>query len=385
LEPQNIRKNVYLRQQEAKIIQLPNLTPSSNEECTFLSGILDSYTTKRNKLQAVNLNPKCIKAAEVLQTCSFVSKKWQVTSKKAANWETLDEPEDTPIKAFSSESKASTLLRQLTPANINCSLEIKSISLAKLLNDIKLLMIGIESESFMCLPNDSLTFQMRSDITCGSMTNLNDTLSDFMEMGTCYKRLKTFTSKNICNQSFLFDGFIFKAFCDCIICFLNRYRDIIYSQEVETVLELLANAESMKKIVIHLTKFLRIHPQTVCSQVLPMGSDFLRMLHNEFTKIFNSDVKSFFVDLLKSCCEVYFINFQKWMFNGTLDDPHKELFIYFVDHYRPNTKYFFDKAYLIRKPSVPTFLQGCAENMLLCGKYTMLLKSHKPMVSFLYI
>lgn len=368
-----------MRHHDAKIIQLPELTPSRNEDCTFLSGILDSYTTKRNKLHATK--PKCVKTTDVFQTSTIENKKWRVTSKKAANWESLGEPEGTRVKVFSSESTASSLHRQLS--SLNSPLEIKSISFVRLLNDIKLLMIGIETETFVRLPDDSLTFQMLPDITCDGMTNLSDILSDFLEMGTCYKRLKTFTSKNPFNQSFLFDGFIFKTFCDCIIRFLNRYRDIIYSQEAETILELLANTESMRKLVIHLTKFLRIHPETISYQALPVGSDFLRMLYNEYTKIIdNNEVKCFYVDLLKSCCEAYFTNFQKWIFNGMLDDPHKELFIYFVDHYRPNTKYFFDKAYLIRKSSVPTFLQGCAENILLCGKYTMLLKSHKPMVSF---
>lgn len=64
-----------------------------------------------------------------------------------------------------------------------------------------------------------------------------------------------------------------------------------------------------------------------------------------------------------------------------LDDPRNELFICFVDHYRANTKYFFDKAYYVRKESVPGFLQGLEDQILQCGKYTMLLRAYNPSVS----
>lgn len=77
----------------------------------------------------------------------------------------------------------------------------------------------------------------------------------------------------------------------------------------------------------------------------------------------------------------YFSKFEKWLFNGYLDDPSNELFIEYIDHYRFNTKYFFDKAYLICNNIVPEFLRGYEEDILLCGKYTMLLKSFKPTVS----
>lgn len=94
------------------------------------------------------------------------------------------------------------------------------------------------------------------------------------------------------------------------------------------------------------------------------------------------DTSILFVYILKQCCHIYFKNIQKWIFQGLLEDPAKELFIHFVDHYRANTKYFFDKAYLICRQSVPGFLQNYEEDILLCGKYVMLLKMFKPTVSF---
>lgn len=64
-----------------------------------------------------------------------------------------------------------------------------------------------------------------------------------------------------------------------------------------------------------------------------------------------------------------------------MDDPSNELFIGYVEQYRKDTKHFYDKAYFIRKESVPDFFQGFEEEILQCGKYTMLLKAYKPNVS----
>lgn len=78
---------------------------------------------------------------------------------------------------------------------------------------------------------------------------------------------------------------------------------------------------------------------------------------------------------------ILFRHLENWIFNGVLDDVADELFICYVNHYRPNTKYFFDKAYFIRKDSVPGFIQGHEHTILQCGKYTMLLKALNPNVS----
>ena len=360
-----------------KLINLPSATSTPDDDCSLLSGILESYLDNKNKKKTsyplTSRNLKCIEPSKPTE----VSEK---SFKLVNTWENLDGC-DTPLKSFCSES-STQIYQQLKAATARTPLELKIVTFEKLLNDIKLLAIGIESESFKRSSNDSLTFHMPIDLSCDDISNVRELVGEFLETGTCFKRLKTFTSKNPFNQSFIFEGFIFKAFCDCIIKFLNHYRDIVNSQVVETLLEFSVNTRNVRNILIHLAKFLKIHPSSTCRSMLPTGSDFLGLLYNEYTTIFNHDVKFFFVKCLKSCCQIYFDNFYKWLFHGYVDDPHKELFIYFVNHYRPNTKYFFDKAYLIRKQSVPGFLQGYAETILLCGKYTMLLKSYNQVVRF---
>lgn len=378
--PSNFRlankKNFYLPLKTNQLINLPSATPTPDDDCSFLSGILDTYLgnkKKKKSYQPVSRNVKSIQPPKSPEPS-------EINFKPVNTWENLDSG-DTPIKTFCSES-STRIHQQLSASTSKNPVEIRTVTFEKLLNDIKLLAIGIESESFKRAPNDSLTFYMPIDFSCDGISDVREFVAEFLETGTCFKRLKTFTSKNPFSQSYIFEGFIFKAFCDCIIKFLNHYRDITYSQDVETLLELAANTKNVRNILIHITKFLKIHPSSTCRSLLPTGSDFLGLLYNEYTTIFNHDVKCFFVDCLKSCCQIYFNNFYKWLFHGYVDDPHKELFIYFVNHYRPNTKYFFDKAYLVRKQSVPGFLQGYAENILLCGKYTMLLKSYNQVVSY---
>lgn len=85
--------------------------------------------------------------------------------------------------------------------------------------------------------------------------------------------------------------------------------------------------------------------------------------------------------IYENCCR-HFIN---WIFHGTIDDPCKELFIEFTNHYVSKTKHFFDKAYQIKRQSVPGFLQGWEDSILTCGKYSNLLRQYKPTVEFLLI
>lgn len=99
--------------------------------------------------------------------------------------------------------------------------------------------------------------------------------------------------------------------------------------------------------------------------------------------VFDQKIRMVLIYILKKCCDAYYIKFEKWLFHGHLDDPHRELFLHFKNTFRPNTKAFFDKAFYICEDIIPSFLQGYEEDMLLCGKYTMLLKLFKPTVNII--
>lgn len=357
-----------------KLISLQSSQTTPVDELKFFTNILESYAGQKKPKSFHYTPPKSPQTISKSPETSLISH-----AKIQLNWENLDN-ECVLEKLFSSESSEAynhlTALREHKKVK-----EIKKVTFDKLLNDIRLLTIGIESETFKRANEDVLTFEVAVNVTCDNITSLDSFIDDFLEAGSCFRRLKTFTSKNPFNQSYIFEGFIFKAFCDSLVKFMNSYRDIVYSQKVDTILEFTQNTKNIRAILVHITKFLNIHPTSKFKSKLPTGSDFLNFLHHEYTTIVCESTKCFFVECLKACCQVYFINLQKWLFHATLDDRFKELFIYFIDHYRPNTKYFFDKAYNIQKNSVPSFLLGCADQILLCGKYTMLLRSFNQMVS----
>lgn len=345
---------------------------------SFFSSMLDSYVGSDKKKSVDGLKLKMLPAPTIVTTDSS-----SLSYPKLLNtWENLEESQDLQLKIFSSESSTSIYhhLKSVSRGNS----EVNFVSLPKLLNDIKLLLIGIESESFK-RDKDTLKFHVTINWACEDISDLSHFLDGLLEAGTCFKRLKTYTSKNPYNQCHIFDGFLFKAFCDRVVKFLNHCRDLIYPQEVDSFLELHRNTAKLREIIIHLARFLNIHPSSPASEIsIPTGSDFLRLLYDEYMKVFNSDLKCFYIELLKSCCEVYYLRYQHWFYQGVLEDPYKELFIIYSDSYGENTKQFFDKAYLIKKQSVPAFLQGCADNVLLCGKYTMLLRSFKPLVRHIF-
>lgn len=368
------KRNVYIQTKTQPMLRLPSIASTPDDDCSFLSSILDQHSGNK-KLKNDVMHNSTLKPLLPQSRPKTPPRKF----KTLYSWENLS-VDDSPNKSFSSETTEPVFLR-LSASRSKTPVEVKTVSFEKLLNDIKLLTIGVESESFRRAVHDPLTFYMPIKLSCADISDVSELAHEFIEAGSCYKRLKTFTSKNPFNQNYIFEGFIIQAFCDCIIKFLAHYRDVVYSQEVDTLLEFMTNTKSVRKTLVHITKFLKIHPTSTTKNLLPSGSDFLGMLYNEYTTLFSPDVKCFFVECLKSCCQIYFNNFHKWLFQGFVDDPHKELFIYFVDHYRPNTKYFFDKAFIVRKQSVPGFLQGCADNILLCGKYTMLLKSYNQVVS----
>ncbi|CAO1392141.1 unnamed protein product [Diamesa tonsa] len=355
---------------------------SPSTECSFLS---------QNLLLALNnqIIPQN-KAIVPEKTLVAIEQPSQIIDKHTVkegtySWHQLGKRGVNAEPSFITESEDHSTIHHFTTHAANEQRKVhtlKIISQEKLIDDVKLLCVGTISEVFYC--DDSYIFHMHPHYTIEgiSTTVLQGLMQELLESGSCYKRLRTMIKKNPFNYKLIFDGFVFKVFCDCIKKYLDSYRKIVLSITTNSLSVLILQISKMKKILISLAEFLKIHPSSICNQVLPIGSDFLGFLYNEFITISQPDIKSFFTYLLKSCCNVYFSCYRKWLFEGLLDDPNKELFIYFVDTYRPKTKFFFDKAYVIRRQSVPRFLQGFENDILLCGKYTMLLKSYKPQHPF---
>lgn len=84
---------------------------------------------------------------------------------------------------------------------------------AKRFNEhVKLLLIGIESESFLYNPSN-MTFRLIEHVTIDNILpeSIGHFVQDFIECGSCYKRLKSLISTN--NIQLKYNGFVFKV-CD---------------------------------------------------------------------------------------------------------------------------------------------------------------------------
>lgn len=73
-------------------------------------------------------------------------------------------------------------------------------------------------------------------------------------------------------------------------------------------------------------------------------------------------------------------NFEYWLYQGTINHACKDLFVGYIDTYRPCTVFHFESAHFVRYESIPGFMDGLQEMVLMCGRYVHLLKTHNPMV-----
>ena len=90
---------------------------------------------------------------------------------------------------------------------------------------------------------------------------LESLIEEFLECGSCFKRLKFMIEKNQYNYKLLLDGAVFKALRDCIDKFLACFRRMVLSIKSDSLLELSSKISNIKNILVSLTKFLKIHPE----------------------------------------------------------------------------------------------------------------------------
>lgn len=292
------------------------------------------------------------------------------------NWESLGCRGVLRQRPFASEAGVMLDLKSHLMQMRGHKFETCPMTCVAFLRDLKSLTVGIQSDIFYY--NESMLFWINPFITVEGLLpeTVNSYAQIFQECGTCYKCLQTLIQKK--DYKFMFEGFIFRALCSAIDEYLLTFRQYVFAQHDETLIAYYGRMRKPMRQIINLSFTLAVHSDADAHVAMPMGSQFLGYLYREIVHTTEKDYIMLLVYILKSCCHVYFKHLQKWIYYGLLDDPSNELFICFVDHYRPDTKYFYDKAYFVRKESVPGFFQGYEDDILQCGKYTMLLKSYKP-------
>uniref|UniRef100_A0A8W7NYR9 Gamma-tubulin complex component n=1 Tax=Anopheles coluzzii TaxID=1518534 RepID=A0A8W7NYR9_ANOCL len=297
------------------------------------------------------------------------------------NWENLGQQYVPEEKPFVSEC-AGALFRFTAvqeSAMGHALSEKKVVSRANFIRDIKFLITGVSSSlfhfdernRFRALPNITI-----EDVRIESIQSF---VEQALEIGTCFRRLLMMTRKNPYTLELIMEGFVFRAFCESVENFLCCYRVLVNSYAGESILQLLQMLSPANEQLLSMAKLCSLHPGNESDREFPTGSMLLDHLYRELIQVTQPSVSVFLLSTLRRCCLEYFAIFQRWLFQGQLHDPSGELFVFFVDHYRSNTKHFFDKAYFIRRKSVPGFLKGYDEDILLCGKYVMLLRAFRPL------
>ncbi|XP_055374674.1 uncharacterized protein LOC129607613 isoform X2 [Condylostylus longicornis] len=292
------------------------------------------------------------------------------------NWEDLGKTTIQNETKFGSELEISMPLEILIDENLNSIFEAKIINVNTFLSNLKSLLVGIESESFFLDKN--ITFYMVENLTIANVVPniMLNFVQECLDCGTSYRRMQILSSRKNFQQNL--DGFIFKALCGAIEDYLLMFRQYVFSYEDSKILEFCGRTGKIIKQMLALSYILTIHPKVSENCKPPSGSHFLGYIYKEIMRVTQSDMLALLIFFLKRCCHVYFKNLQKWIFLGSLEDRFNELFICFADQYHPNTKYYFDKAFFIKKEAVPGFFLGYEEYILQCGKYTMLLKAFNP-------
>lgn len=145
----------------------------------------------------------------------YVSHKWEHLGRKF----TFDDPNSKSImdelkeKSFITEHPESVLNLSAAKAIVDHELfQARLVPLSQFLAHVKSLLIGIESDSFYFI-EATTSFVMVEHLTIANVSpaTIVGFVQDFLECGTCYKRLKMIIGRNVYNFKLKYNGFLFKV------------------------------------------------------------------------------------------------------------------------------------------------------------------------------
>lgn len=135
------------------------------------------------------------------------------------------------------------------------------IPLEALMIDVKYLLVGISSESFMF--NTELTFTSVPNLSLDDVApaTFQSVIREFIECGTCFKRLQLMTMRKDPNTfDHIYEGLIFKTLCESVETYLIQFRKFVLTFDDTTLLGLHKRTTGLRKQIITLAKILDIHP-----------------------------------------------------------------------------------------------------------------------------
>ncbi|XP_076160532.1 gamma-tubulin complex component 6 isoform X3 [Ptiloglossa arizonensis] len=286
---------------------------------------------------------------------------------------------DLPMAAIHlAKIKQMNCLPLLSGKMINSVLLLKEISTDKFVNDVKSMLLGIESDTFEYTHTTGFTIRENISVYGVCSESLENTCQEAINWGNCFKLLSHLVTPKLKGDKLLQEGLIFKAMCTNIKELLLYYQAALLriftcKNKSERLLKMFQEVRPVATLITKVAKLCKPYKENQC--MLREGNSILTRIYNEAIKVTDNKVALVFYSLLKSCCEVYFRFLQKWMFEGICDDIYGEFMIKTRPQYlRSRGHKFWTKSFSVCNEAVPGFLTDLAESILQCGKTVRLLR-----------
>ncbi|XP_055693666.1 uncharacterized protein LOC129796032 [Lutzomyia longipalpis] len=256
--------------------------------------------------------------------------------------------------------------------------ERKITPLESFMYDLRALCCGFKSPSFVYRRKYE-EFRLKKNIRVENVTvnTLKQYVRPFLEFGTCMRRLQQLVASGDYQSQLDHGGFTFRAFCMEVSQYLAHVRHFIVLTEGTTMLEFSYKLSSIVDQVTTLGRLCQLNPAAPAGS-FPLGGRLLQYVSTQLSLAMRPEIFLLLANIMIKCVEFYFSHLEMWIHQGVLEDRYHELFIVYTDQYSYDSKKFFDKAYSVQENLIPDFLTGLTEDIILCGKYTMLLKAYKP-------
>ncbi|XP_068143040.1 uncharacterized protein Grip163 [Drosophila tropicalis] len=277
-----------------------------------------------------------------------------------------------PEKSFISDLNITNDIKM----HFDPNLELKYIKLPDLIEHLKFVAAGLQSETFSLLGQD----RFHLNPNCTLRTVLPEVLADFavpfLESGWCYRRLTMHTQWL---KPHLMERPLNRTLRKSIIAFLTTNRQFLLCQPAKELSQLVRSSLIAMQLMHNLEALFQSQPMLNLRTGTP-GAFLISFMWSTIESCNNSKFLQLLIHLFKSICITYYGQLENWVFRGRLDDTFNELFIsrgtLDAEQLDERSKEFFDKGYQVKDEEVPGFLHGCQQAILECGKYNQVLKAY---------
>jgi hypothetical protein len=203
-------------------IQKNNNDPSN--DCTFLSDTISTLINRKRKIPTILGTPaseiKLIQKTNdeiILENFELYCQRY-LNHKKVingvTNWEHLGLNsifKEEPYLTECDEPNVMLHLLNVISEPRDGPFEAYLVPTSDFLWEVRYLNVGIQSNTFHL--NDNIVFEMEKNVTIENISpaTMESLMEEFLECGTCYKRLQHMISKNLFNFRPLFEGSVYKV------------------------------------------------------------------------------------------------------------------------------------------------------------------------------